>query len=98
MFTSVRDDLYLDLYSLTACPSGNEFTFNEASAGSAQSNFGCSKCPTDLFSTGFTGCQECSFWERFNTENTYKINVIDSTCEYKKVVDNEDKEKAIEDL
>ena len=97
IFTSVRDESYIDVYSLTACPSGYEFSFEQSASG-VKSLFGCSKCEEDLFSTGFTGCQECSFWERFNTENSYKKNIIDNTCEYKKVVDNEEKEETIEGL
>ena len=45
-------------------------------------------CESDLYSTGFSGCQECTFWENFKTENSYKKNIIDSGCEIKAVVDN----------
>ena len=80
LFMSLRDENnYLDLYSLTACTSGNEFT-SDANG----SNIGCKSCEADLYSTGFTGCQDCTFWESFTTENSYKKNVIDSTCKYEK--------------
>lgn len=86
LFTSIRDETYLDLYSLTACTSGNQYSFDLSEDGAVQSNIGCTKCEDDLFSTGFTGCQECTFWETYTTENTYKKNVIDSTCKYEKEV------------
>ena len=79
LFTSIRDESFLDLYSLTACTSGDEYSFDELTSG-VKSNIGCKKCGTDLFSTGFTSCQTCEFWESFSTENSYKLKVIDETC------------------
>ena len=33
LFTSVRDEEFVDFYSLTACASGNEFSFDQTIAG-----------------------------------------------------------------
>ena len=79
IFTS-RRDFYLDLYSLTVCASGSEYGFDESASG-VKSNIGCKRCAADLFSTGFTGCQDCEFWRSFSTDNSYKIKVIDTTCQ-----------------
>lgn len=88
LFTSIRESQntagessnHLDLYSLTACASGSEFGFDLSPSG-VKSNIGCKRCETDFYSTGLTGCQECAFWESFSTENSYKLNVIDKTCQ-----------------
>ena len=84
----------MDLYSVAACPSNTQLRFVDGKA-----NQSCGVCGDDLFSTGFMpGCQECSFWERFNSETSYKKNIIDKECEYEEVVDNPVKEDTIDSL
>ena len=35
---------------------------------------------------GAQGCQECSFWQLFNSEAYYKKQVIDTQCNYEDIV------------
>jgi len=80
----------MDFYSLSACPSGSEYSFDDSNG--TTKNVGCTSCSDSLFSTGFPGaqgCQECSFWQRFNSEAYYKKQVIDIQCDYKDNFDND---------
>ena len=44
LFTSVRDDTSMDFYSITACPSANEFSYKASEDGVGFSDFGCAPC------------------------------------------------------
>lgn len=92
VFGSVAEDATLSLYEFTACLSGTELL--EKSGGLSS----CAPCGKDLYSSGFSGCQECSFWQRFTQESSYLKNVIDSGCLYTDEETNEVTKKIIEAL
>ena len=65
-----RQNDAMNFFSFNSCKSGFEQSYTTLESG-AKIDIGCSACADDLFSTGFSGCQDCDYWRAIVRPSSY---------------------------